>query len=63
MRYIISDSKPLEPDFIPPELPHREREMKTLDRTFTSLIKGKSAVNVKPDYVIKDISGLLECLI
>ncbi len=50
-------------DFVLPSLLHREKEMKNLDRTFTPLIKGKSAVNVKPDYTIKDISGLLKCLI
>jgi len=45
MGRIISDPKPLEPDFIPDELPHREREMKNLQRMFFPVLEYSSPAN------------------
>ncbi|MDI6916477.1 MAG: AAA family ATPase [Thermoplasmatales archaeon] len=45
MGSIISDSKPLEADFVPPSLPHREKEMQTLDRMFYPMVKYNSPAN------------------
>jgi len=45
MGSIISDSKPLDFDFVPPSLPHREKEMQTLDRMFYPVLKYNSPAN------------------
>ncbi|MDI6916584.1 MAG: AAA family ATPase [Thermoplasmatales archaeon] len=45
MGRIISDPKPLEAEFIPDELPHREREMKNLQRMFFPVLEYSSPAN------------------
>ncbi|MDI6917742.1 MAG: hypothetical protein QMC80_08115 [Thermoplasmatales archaeon] len=45
MGSIILDPEPLDFDFVPPSLPHREKEMKTLDRMFTPLIRDNLQCN------------------
>ena len=45
MGNIISDPEPLESDFIPHELPHREREIKMLQGMFYPVLKYSSPAN------------------
>ena len=45
MGSIILDSEPLDFDFVPLSLPHREKEMKNLDRMFYPVIKYNSPAN------------------
>ena len=45
MGSIVLDPEPLEFDFVPPSLLHREKEMKTLDRMFYPVLKYGSPAN------------------
>jgi len=54
MGSIISDPEALDFDFVPPSLPHREKEMKTLDRMFYPVLKYNSPANA----VIMGKSGM-----